>query len=210
MLEYSPDERAPVKLKWLCALPAIGLLVFSVTACGGARTASGSRASAAGSYFEGDDDVDDRGEPRPDPDENSIRYYGHAASANEVRAATALAKRYFAAAAMGNAGAACSLIYTSFTTGSRIARAIPPVYAPAPGSNVFSGKSCTQVASVLFQLDHQRLVEEAPTVQVTSLRFSGSEGLALLGFRSIPERWMPMEREWGAWRIGAFVDSELP
>jgi hypothetical protein len=181
----------------------------TAVATGGALAAPASHVPATGDHLEGDGDGDDGGHPHNDYDDHRIRDYGHAASTAEVRAVTTLVKRYYTAAAADDGTVACSLIYSRFTKNPGFTDAIPSAYVPVPGSAVLRGKSCAQVASLLFGLDHQQLAEEV-TVQMTSLRIDGIHGLALLGFKSTPERWIPVDRESNAWKIGAFLDNEVP
>jgi hypothetical protein len=159
--------------------------------------------------------VDDDDHPRKDPDDQIIRAYGRTATVVEVSAVVTLVKRYYTAVAAHDGAAACLLIYSGFTNGAAIAKALPSGYAPAPGSTVLDGKSCPQVASLLFGFDRQLLLEQhivegTPGPRVTAVRISGADGLAVLGFRTTPERWLPLKHEPGGWKIAAFLDSEIP
>jgi hypothetical protein len=209
-------------MRSLLALPAIVLSIVGVGACGGAGKSAGSPSQAAAGaaatsapdaargYFKGDGD-DDEVAGSGDGDDYLTRAYGHSAIAADGRAVTALVERYYAAAVAGDGATACSLVDSSIVRSpENLIKALPAEYAPASGSAVFRGKSCAQVAAVLFELDRQRLVALVPTLQVTSVRVEGVHGLALLGFKAAPERRIAVEREGGTWKIGALLDSLIP
>lgn len=158
----------------------------------------------------GDDDSDDLEHPGKDPDDQIIRGYGQPANASTQSAILPLVKRYYSAAAAGDGRAACAMIYAGFTRGTGILHAVPSVYTPAPGSSVLQGKSCEQVASLLFKLDHRQLAEDSTGLRVVEFRVKGANGLLMLGFKTSPERWLPVRREAGGWKIAAFLDSEVP
>jgi hypothetical protein len=218
-------------MKFLLTLILVVPLGASFTACGASETkeSTGHRASGAidetssavqtemagvparrGRYFRGDADVDDRERPHPDFDERAMREYGHKLDGDELSAVRSLVKRYYMAAAGGDGVTACKLIYSRFRTEAGLAHAVPPDYAPAHGWSVMRGKKCVEVASLLLTLDNSQLVGEAPSVHVTDVRAKGSHGIALLAFRSTPERWISLERESRGWKLGAFLDSEIP
>jgi hypothetical protein len=213
-------------MRWPLVLPVVALLGLSAGACGRAAQGTGSSARSAsvaaatggaasgtasssrsGGYFIGDGDVDDRGQ-QSDIDDRGVRGFGHEASAAEVRAVASLIKRYYAAAVAGDSATACSLIHSSLARSSDFAKAVPSEYAPAPGSSALRG-SCAQITSLLFKLDHQQLVADAATIRVTGVRVNGALGLALLGFRTTPERHILVKREGRAWKIDELLDSEM-
>lgn len=219
--------------KSLLVLPAIALLCTWVTACDGTgkRTGSASQvasgAAATGNatgtsasstaptqgYLKGDSDVDDEyGEDNPNhSDDPPLREYGHAASAVDRRAITALVRRYYATAAARNGVAACSLVYAGLTKDPGLTKTVPEDhYAPTLQIRVSRGERCAQVTSRLFEQNHQSLVAEATTLRVTGVRVRGRHAVAMLGFRTTSERWIPVTREGGAWRIGSLLARELP
>jgi hypothetical protein len=215
-------------MRVLSILSAIALAVLFAAGCSGisgnstsrpggspdARTITSATTNAAsgvvfvGGYVRGDDDSDGTG--ARDEDDRSIREYGHEATAADKQAIMALVKRYYELATSGKGGEACSMLDAKLARRSNFRTAVPQDYVPALGSSVFRGKGCAGVASLLFQADHQRLVADLRMVKVVSFRVDGSHGLALLAFRTAPEREIAVEREHGAWRIDAFLDSELP
>lgn len=210
MLSLCPPQHAKV-MRSLLALAAIAQLTMTAS-CGDTEKppSAQSHATSARGYRVGDDDVDDIEHPQKDPDDRPLRQFGHAATTAEDRTIEVLVKRYYTAAAAGNGPAACSMIYSGFTRGLGIAKAIPSGYTPAPGSTVLSEKSCGQVAALLFKLDHQQLAEDMSGMRVAEFRVSSNSGLLLLGFKTSPERWLPVRRESGTWKIAAFLDSEVP
>jgi hypothetical protein len=145
-----------------------------------------------------------------DQDDQNVRDYGKEASARETRAVAALVKRYYRAGLSGDAVGACKLIYSQVAKRSDFSDLAPEAYAAVSGSSVFRHKTCVEVESVLFELDHRTLAAGAPTVIVTGLRVKGPHGIALLAFKGIPERMIGVERKAGRWRIDALLDSEIP
>jgi hypothetical protein len=211
------------KMKPLLALPSIALLGLGVNACGGKGAGSAPQFSSSfavtgnattstvrpkGSYLRGDDDADETN--HKDEDDYSTRNYGHAASAGDKRTIVALVKRYYAVAAADDGARACVLIYSSLAKGSNLGEAAEVAYPPAPGVPPLRGRSCAQIMSLLFKEDHQQLAADVATIEVTSVRVKGRYGLALLGFRTSPERQIPVRRERGVWKIDTLLDEELP
>jgi hypothetical protein len=215
-------------MKPLLAPPLIALLGLSVSACGGAgkrtssasqspsgasvtggaATSTASRIEPTGGYLRGDDDTDETN--HKDEDDHGARNYGHAASAADRRAIAALVKRYYATGVAGDGAAACALIYSGLAKSPNLGEAAEAAYPPAPGVPPLRGESCARIMSLLFKEDHQRLAADIEGIEVTSVRVKGSRGLALLGFRTAPERQIPVRRERGTWKIEALLDKELP
>ena len=211
-------KRRAVMRSWLTAL-VVTLFATGATGCGGtsrssapsargARSATARATAATRGYVRGDGDVG--GDDGPNGDDHGVREYGREGTAAERRAVTAVVKRYYAAAAARDAVEVCALIYSKIADSSNFNAVVPEEYRAAPGSSIFRGKRCAQVEALLLEPDHQQLVAESATVQVTSVRVAGAHGLALLGFRSIAERMIPMQREGSTWKIDALLDSEVP
>lgn len=220
-------------MRWLLTLPAIVLLSTGAVACGrgstGSEASTASSAIPTLRYLSGDydnDDYDSHGydadnddskKPRDrdndsdnesgsyyDSDDDSVRYFGHAASATDRRAITALVKRYYAVAAAENGRSACSMIASS------IAKSVPEDLGRAPGPPYLHGGTCAVVVSKLFFQNHRQLAIYASTLRVTGVRLIGNRGLAVLGFRTLPGRQIGVMRESGMWKIDALLDGELP
>jgi predicted small secreted protein len=199
------------------ALLVIALLSLGVAACGGAgkgvgsASHSSSNATPAGDYLRGDDDAEgDESPNHKDIDDDPLRHYGDAAGAADERAVTGLVKRYYAAAAAGDGAVGCSLLLIRLAKDSNLGQAAEKAYPPALDVPPLHGKSCAQIMSLLFKEDHEQLAADSTTLQVTSVRVNGRHGLALLGFRTTPERQIRVERDGGAWKLDALLDRELP
>ena len=199
-------------IKPLFALLVVALLSWGAAACGGATkgTVSGSQtlpnavASDSTATTTASSARPTQHSPKNDTN-NSVLDYGRAASATDKQAVTALVKRYYAAAAAGEGATACSLIQSS------LANAVAEDYGQAPGpSYLRGGKTCQAVMSLLFKHDHHQLIAEVRTLDMTRVRVKGNIGLAVLGFRAMPEREISVSREGSVWKINALLDSQLP
>jgi hypothetical protein len=137
-----------------------------------------------------------------DNDDQSVRAYGHAVSATDKHALTAVVERYYAAAAAGDGATACSLIKPSF------ARAIPEDYGQAPGPAYLRGaKTCPAVMSLLFRHSHGQLTG---AIEVTGVRVMGNQAFVLLDSMTVPASFINVERTGGAWRIVGLLGRPLP
>jgi hypothetical protein len=203
------------------------LLCFCVVACGGAdkSTDSASRSSpksaaaiatnktSVGQYRKGDADVDDiEGEDNPKSDDDyPLTEYGHAAPVAEKRDIASLVKRYYSAAASEDGVAACRLLYSRLARHPGLKKTVPEDrYSRPVNFHVPPNESCAAVTSLLFELHHGSLVRDAPTLQVTGVRVDGAHGLALLGFKTAPEQWIPVAREGAVWKVHALIALLLP
>ena len=208
--------------RFLLSCLTIALLSFGVAACGGSKVGAASSpqrspddaadATSTGGYLREDDDgAEDEGRDHEDiHDDYSIRKYGHGANEVDDQAVTALVKRYYAAAAAGDGAMGCSLMLASLANESDLGEAAEGAYPPAPGAPVLRGESCGQIVSLLFKEDHERLAADSATMVVIGVRIKRDRGLALLGFRTMPERYIPVQRERGVWRIDSLLDKEIP
>jgi hypothetical protein len=166
------------------------------TATGGAQTPRPSATTQASSPVKSDNDNDGDG---GGDDLN----WGHAASAADRRAVTALVRRYYTLADMGDGAAACSLIYSIF------AEEVPEVYGEGSGEPGLRGKTCAVVVSKLFRLRRGQLSVDVASLDVRRVRVKELRGLAILSFRNMPERDIPVHREHRVWKIEALIDSGL-
>jgi hypothetical protein len=160
---------------------------------------------------DGDDD-DERGEDNPRSDDDyPLTTYGHEATGIARRKIVALTGRYYAASVAGNGRRACSMLVADLAKDPSITTTVPedrfsrlvPVHVPA-------GRSCDQVTTLLFRRFRRKLREEAPTMEVTGVRVSGSHGVVLLRFRTRPEQWIPVAREGHVWKVQALFAAILP
>lgn len=196
-----------------------------IVGCGGAHGARGGltgqrlapaarSVEVARSYRNDDGDVDDEGgkdDAAHIPDDYRITKYGRPADAADRLRISALVRRYSAAAAATDGGTACRLM------GRRLADApgrnatlpenpwewTPRVYAAR-------GERCLPVAVRVFRADRSTFVKQGEQIEVSALRTHGSHGLAILSFKTMPERWMPVVREGGGWKIASFRSREIP
>ncbi len=161
---------------------------------------------AATEYAKMDGDKDnDIGAAEDDTNNNLALNFGQAASTTDRSAITALVKRYYAIALAGNAIKGCSMLF------STLAEAAAEDYGVPGGPEYARGaKNCQQVLSGVFRFYHARLAAEVPKLSVTRVRLKGRQGYAILSFAPFPEREISVDREGHAWKIGAFVDNELP
>jgi hypothetical protein len=140
-----------------------------------------------------------------EPDNDNNHVFGHAASAADARAATALVKRYYAAAAVGDGAAACPLIH------SVMAESIPEDYGQSSGSPFMRGKTCAVVMSKLFKHLHKQLSADNATLKVAAVRIRGNDASVLLSFGGMkPKYYLELHREGGAWKIDGLLAVALP
>jgi hypothetical protein len=163
------------------ALLAAVLLGLGAGACGGAGKGAGSAPGAA---------------------DNGVVTYGHAASAADRLAVTALVERYYAAAAAQDSARACSLTYYI------LVETMPEQYGQPPGPLYLRGaKTCRAVLSIVFKRFHTQLTEPP---EVTGVRVEGDLAYALLGWATMPVGFMEVRREGGAWKIDRVLAAPLP
>jgi hypothetical protein len=194
-------------------LPVLALLCLCCGACGSSSAshapASGAQPAGEEAYMHGDEDVPGDDSRGGHGDDVGFWGYGREATPAERQAFLAVVRRYYQAAAAGDGSGACALIDSKIVRSSDIERAIPAEDRPSAGSSVFRGGSCAQDESLLFEIDRQRLADQALTVRLIAARVEGARGLALLDFRSTGERDIALAREHGAWKIGALLDERL-
>lgn len=155
-----------------------------------------------------DEDRDGREDHEPtqnhsyhDSDDEPTLAFGHSAGSADRQAAARLIKRYYAVAANGDGKAACALMSRSF------AASVPEDYGRPPAPPYLRGTTCEAVMSLLFA--HIR--HELQTAFVmTGLRVKGSQGVALLGSKTVmPASSIAIRREGGAWKIDALIGTPL-
>lgn len=208
----------------LLALLTVTLLSVGACACGGTSkdagsTSHSSTSSAASAtpttsasaptpdYRKADSDKDnDVGAPGDDKNNNSVLKLGRAASAADAQAATALVRRYYAAATAREGAKACSMIFSS------LANAVSEDYGhgSAGPSYLSAGRTCPAVMGLLFKHFHSQLTVERPKLKVTHVRLEGQHGVVVLSFGTQPERQFTIRREGHAWKLGGLIDGELP
>jgi hypothetical protein len=136
-----------------------------------------------------------------DRDDGSVVAYGHKANSTDKRAITALAKRYYRAAAAEDGATACTLIYSTF------AESIPEDYGQGPGPPYARGKTCAVVMSKVFEHFHNQL---SGSFFVTGVRVNGHQGRVLLGSSTQPASFIRVKREHDVWKIYQLIGEPLP
>ncbi len=191
-----------------------GVLVFGLTACGGAssgkssisqtaavrtRTAASLGTAPLGSYLknDGDEDGDEKGR-KEDDDTAFLESYGRNAGQPDRQAVTSLVKRYYAAAAAANGAVACSLLSSALVSG----------LLEGSKTRQGAGNACATVVSPLLAQQRERFAkDEVSTMTVIGVRVKHDIGLAVLGFRAEPVSQIVVKREGSAWKVDALFDS---
>lgn len=137
-----------------------------------------------------------------DHDDANILSYGGTPSAADERIVTALAKRYYAAAAADDGAMACSLIL------SGMAKTLPEDYGGRTGpAYLRGGKTCRAIMSLLFKHFHGSLTS---VIKVTGVRVKGDRAYALLSSTTRPASYLTLRREAGAWKVEELLAVTLP
>jgi hypothetical protein len=140
-----------------------------------------------------------------DTNNNAALRFGQSASPGDRRAIEALVRRYYEVALAGEAAKGCSMLY------SLLVESAVEDYAGTGGLPYAQGaKNCQEVLADVFRFYHARLVALVPKLGISDVRLQGGHGYAVLSFGRLPERELLVSREGHTWRIGAFMDSELP
>jgi hypothetical protein len=202
---------------------AAGLIVAGAPACGGAGKNARSQGSSSGTastashrapvgdippapvMTQTDRDKDsDVGAPADDTRNVKQLDVGHAAGRDDRRAIEALIERYYAAALAEDGSRACSMLY------STIVEALPEDEGQSPpGPPYARGTTCQAVLTHIFRHFHLQLSAEIAKLKVAAVRLTGRNGLVILSFGSLPERYLSVSREGRAWKVASSLDSEL-
>jgi hypothetical protein len=157
-----------------------------------------------------DDDNDASWDYQPETNENKefrdgddakVMAFGHAASGPELQSVTAMVKRYYGAAARGDARTACPMILPSLIVAMPLdeGRWGPPYLRGA--------KTCQTVMTRIFK--HNRRELSAP-VAVTAVRIDSVRALAFLGSATMPASYAPLLRQRGAWVVEGLTANRMP
>jgi hypothetical protein len=161
-----------------------------------------------------DDDDEYAGADNPDPkinDDTPLTEYGHPAGRVTRRTIAKLVKRYYAAAASQNGAKACSLMHPRLRENLRLNRSVPEdQYSFPVHVRLAPGERCAHAMSALFELHHQGLVRELPTLRVTAVRVDGPHGVAILAFTTAGRQWLPVARDGAVWKIHGLLGTLLP
>lgn len=138
----------------------------------------------------------------PDGDDRATFAYGHSASPAAVRAIAGVIGRYYAAAAVDDGAAACSLLLPS------LARSVPETYGGPGGPPYLRGiKTCQADLSKLFRHFYREL-DRAPTM--VEARVKGATAQAVLDSETMRASSVFLMRQGGSWKIAAPLGEPLP
>jgi hypothetical protein len=196
-----PKPPAQTILVPLGVLAAV-IVGLGANACGGASSNATSLArnsstpvGAASSTthrtdFDNDADNND--------DDSKVLAYGKAAGPKERRIATALVRRYFAAAADHNGARACRLLVPLFAE----------IAAEANEHVPATQRTCPIALARLFKRHHSVLVHKNTSLEVFAVRVRGERMLVVLQFPPLSEaRQIQERRVGGTWKIFQILDG---
>ncbi len=177
---------------WLCICVCVCASVC-VCACGGASQHG---------YVKGDGDSDN---DNSNHDDRIIRSYGHAADPVETRAVASLVSSYYSAAVAREVGSVCALVDPATGSEGFPEGFVLELIAP----EALRREHCDVVLAAILTYRHKLLVDERASVKLTSVRVRGTNGFALLAFRMMPERVIPVVRVRGHWMVDTLLPSEI-
>jgi hypothetical protein len=185
---------------------AAALLAFVLCACGGSRPQAVRAGTAWGRPslvpLLVDEDHDGRGGGYYDGDDGEVKDFGHAAATADANAIASLVKRYYAAAAAGNATSACALTYYLDR------ETLPEHYGEPPTPRWLLGaKTCKTLLARVLSHFHDEL---AVPVTVTAVRVNGDRGDALVGFKTLPAGYVAVRRGGSSWKVDGLLATSLP
>lgn len=182
----------------MISLLSVGSVCF-LPACGTAN----SKTPPAGSYLKSDGDIDTDGPGKLNDDYTERGVAGGREASNSIRPAIVRTIReYYAAAAANDGSKTCALLDPPLA--AAIAEE-PNRLLPS------SSKTCATSVSLLLKQQHQTLSTEEPsTMVVIAVRIFAAEGMAILGFRKVPEAEIPLQRVGNVWKINSLFDGPLP
>lgn len=215
-LGYSLDMK-----QWLAPLAAI-LVGVGAAACGSGTATSHSGAPATryehvdskeaatdrvatGSYLhnDGDDDSDDDEQRLTggNDDQSLFPTYGSGASHADTSKIKLLVRAYFTAIASDDGTTACRLLDPTLVAG----------LAEGGGQGGHnSDMTCAQSMSSLFNQQRKRISAAAvATMTVVAVYVKGSLGMAVLGFKTLPEQALVVEQSTHVWKVDATLGSDL-
>lgn len=143
---------------------------------------------------DGDRDADNN------DDDGDVRGFGRVARKQDEQSISTLVKRYYAATAKPDAGEACSLL------DGIVAESLSSDVTGQTGASL---KGCASQATKLFEYAAGRSDVGAGSVDVVRVRVKSGKALAIVRLPSGEERYMPVTREKGGWKIAALFDSGM-
>jgi len=190
----------------------LSLTALSVGACGGASR--GTRASSTVARSEVAATLPAVELPI-DYDLDSDSYHGERdvdgvpfpqmAGSRDEGAASALVRRYYAAAAEGDGAVACALLALP------LAESVAEDYGPKAGTEAASGESCTSAVTAIFGTMRGQLRRDSADLRIAEVRVQGGAASVRMTFgRRPPSYYEYLERERGVWKLGDVVASNQP
>lgn len=205
-----------LKVRPLLALFA-ALLGATAVGCGGGGKGASSTSLAAhnatvssrtvpsGGYLKNDGDADEDDKHPSDralqDDQSLFLTYGGKASPTDTRTITALVKSYLSASAAGDGAKACSLLAANLAIGLGASQG-----QSAQGAR---GTCAAAMSRLLEQQREQLAAEDVPTMVVTGVHVKGDAGLAIIGFRTMPESEIVLQREGSTWKVSALFATDV-
>lgn len=133
--------------------------------------------------------------------DDSIQTFGTEAGVVEKQAVTAIVKRYYAAVAAGNGAGACALLSSGLSKS---------IVQSLGRSATLRGKGCAGILALLFKHASAQSGASLADIEVTGVRIKGDRGFALLRSKTMPSGEITVDRENGAWKVGALIGGALP
>lgn len=133
--------------------------------------------------------------------DDSIQTFGNEAGVAEKQAVTATVKRYYAAVAAGDGASACALLSPGLSKS---------IIQSLGHSAVLRGKGCAGILALLFKHGSAQSGASLADIEVTGVRIKGDRGFALLHSKTMPSGEISVDRENGAWKVGALIGGALP
>jgi hypothetical protein len=128
--------------------------------------------------------------------------FGYPATPQDVRDATALIRRYYAAAAADDGAMACSL------TNRAVVKEIAQPEVRIKGGRTMPRLSCAEALARNFRPIVKELVYKRDALAVVRVRVLDNTGLAILHFGATI-RDITLYREHGRWKIQSMLDTAL-
>ena len=128
--------------------------------------------------------------------------FGYPATPRDVRDATALIRRYYAAVAADDGAIACSL------TNSAVVKEIAQPEVRIKGGRILPRLSCPEALARNFRPIVKELAYKRDALVVLRVRVLDNTGLAILRFGTTV-RDITLYREHGHWKIQSMLDTSL-
>jgi hypothetical protein len=194
---------------------AVGVSAMPVAACsssagdssaGGnlmAQVTEPATVPPSASYYKNDNDQADNDGVGGD-DQRQLAEYGTRPTAVEYNAIATIIKRYLSVALIEDGTDACPMLYAGFRT------ALLELHRPPSPSRRRVAQDCPALMTMEFTRHHSQLASyDLSTMVIADAHVKNGFGIAVLGFKSAPEREILFAREGSSWKIDSILDSEL-